>query len=80
MPLEHHSQANEFPELKEQIHTLKTTNSHFAKLFDKYDEVEHQVYRIESGAETTTDEHLEDLKKQRLTLKDELYALLKQAA
>lgn len=80
MPLENHSLIQEFPELREQIHTLKTTDHHFARLFAEYDKMEHAVHRIESGAEASSDERLEVLKKQRLGLKDELYAMLKKAA
>ncbi len=80
MPLENHSLINEFPEMRERIHQLKTSNTHFARLFAEYDEAEHAVRRIESGAEASTDERLEALKKQRLHLKDALYGLLKQAA
>ncbi len=80
MPLENHSLIKEFPEMRERIHKLKTSDNHFARLFDEYDSVEHMVHRIESGVEATTDEHLEQLKKQRLNLKDELFNLLKTAA
>jgi len=80
MPLENHSLVNEFPEYREQIHQMKTSNNHFARLFDEYDQAEHAVHRIESGAEAASDERLETLKKQRLHLKDELFGMLKQAA
>lgn len=80
MPLENHSLIQEFPELRERIHTLKTSDTHFARLFAEYDEAEHAVHRIESGAEAADDARLEALKKQRLHLKDELYSLLKKAA
>lgn len=49
MPLESHSLAEEFPQYKEQIHKLKTSNAHFARLFDEYDAIEHEVHRIEAG-------------------------------
>jgi uncharacterized protein YdcH (DUF465 family) len=80
MPLENHSLINEFPEYRERIHQLKTTDNHFARLFDEYDVVEHSVHRIESGAEAASDERLEYLKKQRLSLKDSLYQMLQKAA
>lgn len=80
MPLENHSLLNEFPEFREEIHRLKQTDAHFAKLFAEYDAVEHDVHRIESGAEAASDERLEGLKKQRLHLKDALFAMLKKAA
>jgi uncharacterized protein len=76
MPLENHSLVSEFPEMRDRIHTLKTTDTHFARLFDEYDEVEHIVHRIEAGTEASSDERLEQLKKQRLSLKDELFGLL----
>lgn len=80
MSLENHSLVREFPEMRERIHAMKSSNTHFAKLFGEYDTVEHAVHRIESGAEAASDERLEGLKKQRLALKDELFLLLKKAA
>lgn len=80
MPLENHSLINEFPEMRELIHRMKAEDSHFARLFAEYDTAEHSVHRIESGAEAASDERLETLKKQRLSLKDQLFVLLKQAA
>lgn len=80
MPLEKHNLIHEFPELRERIHQMKTSDTHFSRLFAEYDAVEHSVHRIESGAEAASDERLEGLKKQRLKLKDELFNLLKQAA
>ena len=80
MTIENHSLINEFPEFKDRIHQLKVSSTHFGRLFAEYDTVTHDVHRIETGAEAASDERLEALKKQRLQLKDSLYALLKQAA
>lgn len=80
MPLENHSLINEFPKMRERIHQLKISDNHFAKLFSEYDAVEHEVHRIEAGAEAASDERLEGLKKTRLSLKDALFAMLKEAA
>ena len=80
MPLENHSLIHEFPEMRERIHQMKLSDTHFARLFAEYDALEHDVHRIEAGAEAASDERLETLKKQRLTLKDELFSLLKKAA
>lgn len=77
---EHHHLAMEFPEYKERIHELKTSgNTHFNNLYAEYDEVDNNIYRIEEGIENTDDDYLETLKKQRLALKDELLAIIKQA-
>lgn len=80
MPLVNHSLINEFPEMRERIHQMKLSDGHFARLFAEYDTVEHDVHRIESGAEAASDERLEGLKKQRLRLKDALFGMLKEAA
>lgn len=77
--LEKHDLIHELPEYREQIHELKMSNSHFARLFAQYHETDHEVHRIESGAENTSDDYLEVRKKTRLHLKDELLAMLKQA-
>ena len=75
---EKHDLIHEFPEFKDKIHELKMSNSHFAELFEQYHEVEHEVHRIEEGIETTSDEYLEERKKIRLNLKDQLFEMLKQ--
>ena len=79
MSLENHRLAVEFPEMKKRIHELKGSDTHFARLFTEYDAAEHEVHRIESGAEAASDERLETLKKKRLELKDQLFLLLKKA-
>jgi hypothetical protein len=76
---EHHDLVHELPEFREKIHELKVSNNHFAKLFDEYHEVDHEVRRIEQEVETPSDEYTEELKKKRLHLKDELYSILNQA-
>lgn len=76
---EHHDLVHELPEYREKIHELKVNDHHFAKLFDEYHEVDHEVRRIEQEIETPSDEYTEELKKKRLNLKDQLFEMLKQA-
>ena len=71
-----HDLKHEFPELEDKIHELKIGNNHFKKLFDEYHDANKEIHRIETGAEVTKDEVLTDLRKRRLHLKDELYAML----
>ena len=71
-----HELAAEFPELKERIHDLKISDGHFARLFDAYHVINRDVHRAEAAGVNITDEHFEELKKQRMKLKDELYAML----
>ncbi|HET7819000.1 MAG TPA: DUF465 domain-containing protein [Bacteroidia bacterium] len=74
--MEKHDLIHEFPDKKEKIHSLKISNNHFRSLFDEYHEVDHEIHRIEAGAEVTTDEVLNDLRLRRVQLKDKLAALL----
>ena len=80
MTIQHHSLAEEFPEHKQAIHELKMNNNHFKRLFDEYEEVDRDIVRYEQEIEIACDERLEDLKKQRLKLKDELHGMLQQAS
>ena len=77
MIIDRHSLAKELPEYKEQIHQLKMENRHFAKLADEYHDLDNEIIRIEEGVENTTDEYVDGLKKKRLHLKDQLFAMLK---
>ncbi len=79
MPFEH-DLAHEFPEFKDAIHTLKTSDAHFKRLFDEYEVVAKELHRADEGAAGISDEHAEDLKKKRLELKDQLFFLLKKEA
>ncbi len=74
---EKHDLVHEFPEYRDVIHKLKTGNPHFARLFDEYHELDHEIHRIETDIETTSDDYLEEKKKQRLNLKDELFQMIK---
>ena len=77
MSVEHHPLLSEFPEYRDRIHQLKMDNAHFKKLFEEYHEVDKEVYRMDENIEPSTDEAMEEMKKRRLALKDELYGMLK---
>ena len=71
-----HELAEEFPEHVSKMHELKTGNAHFAKLFDEYHELNRAIHRAETNIEPTDEFHMEDMRKQRLKLKDEIYGML----
>ena len=73
---ETHHLVEEFPEYKEKIHALKTSNPHFARLFAEYERIDHEIHLIEEEIKVASDMQVEDLKKKRLHLKDELFELL----
>ncbi len=74
--MEKHDLHSEFPEMEKKIHDLKISNNHFKKIFDTYHKVNNEIHRIETGAESTSDEVLNRLRIERVTLKDELFTLL----
>jgi uncharacterized protein YdcH (DUF465 family) len=75
--MEKHDLRHEFPEFETKIHEMKISDLHFKKLFDEYHEITNEIHRIETGAEVTSDEVLNRLRINRVELKDQLYAMLK---
>ena len=69
-----------FPEYRDLISKLKTTDHHFSRLFEQHNAVDQKVKNMESRVEAGTHEDIETLKKEKLQLKDQLYAILKKAA
>jgi uncharacterized protein YdcH (DUF465 family) len=69
-----HELRDEFPQEITLIERMIRTNYEFRRLAERYDEVNRNIYRIESGEEPTTDEVLARLKKWRLKFKDEIAA------
>lgn len=69
-----------FPEYRDLITQLKTTDSHFLNLFEKHNELDQRIKNMESGIEPATNLDIEALKKEKLALKDELYQILRKAA
>jgi uncharacterized protein YdcH (DUF465 family) len=68
-----------FPEYRDLITRLKTTDRHFLGLFDEHNALDQKIKNIEAHIEQGTSLEVENLKKQKLALKDQIYALLKKA-
>lgn len=68
-----------FPEYRDLITQLKITDSHFTRLFDEHNAVDQQIQNMESRIEPATSDEIEVLKKEKLQLKDQLFAILKKA-
>lgn len=71
-----HELPDEFPNETALIARLTETDYSFKRLASRYDEVNRQIFRIESDGEPTTDAVLERLRKRRLNLKDRIAAVL----
>lgn len=74
-----HELAEEFPEFVETMHRLKAKDAHFARLAEEYHEINRAVHRAETDLEPTSDIHMAGMRKQRLDLKDAIFAALKKA-
>lgn len=71
-----HELHEEFPEHAEAIHVLKTKNAHFARIAEDYHALNRAIHRMETNVEPADDATIEDLKRKRLALKDEIAGFL----
>lgn len=69
-----------FPEYCDLITKLKTTDHHFTRLFDQHNALDQKITNMENHVEQGTPLEIENLKKEKLLLKDQLYVILKKAA
>ncbi|MDO4896594.1 MAG: YdcH family protein [Moraxella sp.] len=68
-----------FPEYRELITKLKSENDlHFNKLFDEHNELDEEIIKLENDpvASVSRGEEIENMKRKKLALKDELYQYL----
>jgi len=63
-------------EYKEEIHELKMNNTHFARVFEKHNDLDQKIEDAEANRVILTDVELEILKKEKLLLKDEAYKMI----
>ncbi len=69
-----------FPEYRDLITQLKHKDLHFTSLFDRHNEIDQKIQNIEANVEQATAAEVETLKKEKLILKDQLYAILLKAS
>lgn len=69
-----------FPEFRDLITQLKTTDHHFMHLFDQHNALDQKVKNMEDGITSASHDEIEILKKEKLVLKDQLYVILKKAS
>lgn len=77
MPVTHHPLIDEFPNHKDTIRELKMNNAHFRRLSHEYEGIDKEIFRAEQGIEIINDDYLDNIKKERLHLKDLIYGMLK---
>ena len=71
-----HDLVDEFPEHAEKINRLKLEDGHFARLYEEYFKVNEAVYHAETNVAPTDDFNETEMRKKRMALKDEIYAIL----
>lgn len=71
-----HALVDEFPLQKDRIHELKLSDPHFKKLFDQYHDVNDAIHRAETNVEPMDQFAEETLRKERLSLKDQIAAII----
>ena len=54
--MDKHDLHHEFPEYDSIITELKTSNTHFKKLFDDYNKINKSIHRLETSEKYTDDE------------------------
>jgi uncharacterized protein YdcH (DUF465 family) len=69
-----------FPEYRDQISQLSATDGHFTRLYERHNALDLQIQRMVSRSEPSTPQQIEELKKEKLLLKDQLYDMLKKVA
>ena len=69
-----------FPEFRELITQLKTTDHHFTRLFDQHNALDQKVKNMEATISPASHDEIEIVKKEKLLLKDQIYVLLKKAS
>lgn len=70
-----------FPEYRELISKLKTTDLHFKHMFDQHNDLDKKIQNLEGNVDHVhaRAEEIAELKKNKLQLKSQIYALLLKA-
>ncbi|ARP94815.1 YdcH family protein [Bordetella genomosp. 13] len=66
-----------FPEFRDRQSTLQNNDRHFDSMCRRHSDLDQRIQNIESGRATGSSLDIEKLKKQKLYLKDRIYAILK---
>lgn len=77
MPLTKHALIDEFPEYRDRIASLRTSDPEFERLFSEYHAIDDEILRIEQQVETPSDLYVEERKMKRVHLKDQLYGMIR---
>jgi uncharacterized protein YdcH (DUF465 family) len=66
-----------FPEYRALITKLKTDDAHFLKVFNKHNALDDEIKELEQHGSTVFTNEVQELKKKKLHVKEELHTILK---
>ncbi|MEH6520215.1 YdcH family protein [Sulfitobacter sp.] len=75
-----HELHEEFPQQVKQMAALRQSDAHFAKMSDAYHTLNRAIHRAEADVEPTSDENMQKMRRERMTLKDDIAAYLRENA
>ena len=69
-----------FPEFRGLITDLKGQDPRFSRLFQRHNELDQEIKNMELGLVPAAGVLIEQLKKEKLLVKDQLYSILRKAS
>ncbi|MBB1316245.1 DUF465 domain-containing protein [Shewanella sp. SR43-4] len=66
-----------FPEYRDLITTLKTTDNHFLKKFNEHNQLDAEITELEKHSSSDATPELKLMKTKRLHLKEQIFEMLK---
>jgi len=73
MYVEHHDLDHEFPKLHAVMERLRAQNERFQAMFNEYHRLTDEIERLEVADVPVSDFTIEEMKKKRVRLKDQIY-------
>ena len=73
MRVEHHDLDHEFPKLHDAMQELTAHNDRFRAMFMEYHRLTDEIERLEEADVPVSDFTIEEMKKKRVLLKDQIY-------
>lgn len=71
-----HELASDFPDHAARISALRQSDAHFARLAEDYHTINRAVHRAETNVEPACDLDIIAMRKERMALKDRIFAAL----